>query len=384
MAEQLFTFPVNDSPIWLWMSLSFVFILSFAVQVYYLLHFYKKLPSFKKINFKNTTDPVSVIICARNEAAHLRNFLPSVLNQFYPEFEVIVVNDGSTDETEELLREFKILYPHLYVTGIEGRPGNVSGKKVAQTLGIKAAHYDQLVFTDAGCEPVSPNWLRHMQSNFMQKTQLILGYGGYKPYPGLLNKWIRTDTVYNAMQFFSFALRGIPFMGTGRNLAFRRSLFFENKGFAKHLNVASGEDELFVNETGNRYNTAIEIHHESHTLSEPIETWKHWIKLKRKHYTALSAYRAFHKGLIALEILSRELFFITGITIILLWDFDGIVAIIILVREILFGLIFKLTMKRLNEKNLFLISLIYDVIWPFCAGSLFIMNKIKHKNPKWK
>ena len=87
-----------------------------------------------------------------------------------------------------------------------------------------------------------------MQSNFLHQTQIILGYGKYISEPGLLNKWIRTDTTYIAMQYLAMAIKGRPYMGVGRNMAYRKSLFFERKGFASHLNLASGDDDLFVNE----------------------------------------------------------------------------------------------------------------------------------------
>ena len=239
-------------------------------------------------------EPVSVIICARNEAEHLQRFLPSVLNQFYPEFEVIVVNDGSTDQTAEVLSGFKKQFSHLYITGIEQHRDYQQGKKLAQTIGIKAAHHDQLLFTDADCEPVNPNWIRHMQSNFLSQTQIVLGYGKYISEPGLLNKWIRTDTVYISMQYLGMALTKRSYMGVGRNMAYRRSLFFEKKGFASHLNLSSGDDDLFVNENSDHYNTVIEIHPESFTQSDPQKTLKQWFRQKKRHLTTSSRYKKSH------------------------------------------------------------------------------------------
>lgn len=384
MIKQLFHIPLEDIGFWLWMLLAGIFLISFLIQNIYFFKFYSKLPSYKKLNYKTVTDPVSVIICAKNEAENLRRILPSIINQFYPKFEIIVVNDGSTDDTDEILAEFRNIYPNFYFTGIEGKPGNVSGKKVALTLGIKAAHYDQLVFTEADSEPLSPHWLRHMQSNFMQKTDIVLGYGGYKTMKGLLNKWIRTDTVYIAMQYLSFALKGIPYMGVGRNLAYRRSLFFANKGFASHLHIAPGDDELFINETSNRYNTSIEIDPDSFTLSEPKKTWKNWIRHKRRHYSASLKYKKSHKRLLSTEIISRLLFFTSGIILLSFWKMVAYVAIILLIREISFIILFKLVMKRLKERNILLLSLIYDIVWPVFAGFLLVRNKFATKTPKWK
>ncbi len=384
MIKQLFSIPIDERFTWLWLLIAGIFLISFLIQLIFLLRFFNKIPAFRKLNEKTETDPISVIICVRNQAENLKHLLPTVLNQIYPDFEIIVVNDGSTDETEEVLDDFKRQYPNLYVTGIEGKRGYISGKKVALTLGIKAAKNDQLVFTDADCEPLSPHWLNHIQSNFLQKTDIILGYGGYKSRKGFLNKWIRTDTVYIAMKYLSFAIKGNPYMGVGRNLAYRRSLFFEKKGFASHLHITAGDDELFVNENATRYNTAIEIHPESHTMSEPKNTWKQWLSHKRKQLKSNSKYKKSHKRIFNLEVLSRLLFLITGITLLVLWKLAGFIIIFILIREVAFSIIFKLSMKRLKEKNLLLISLIYDLIWPLISSVLVFRNKFASKTSKWQ
>ena len=369
---------------WIWFLLAGIFLLSFIIQLVYLFRFFNKLPSFKKFNTKTQNDPVSVIICARNQAENLKHYLPIVLNQIYPDFEVIVVNDGSTDNTEEILEEFKRQYPNLYVTGIEGKRGYVSGKKVAQTIGIKAAKNELLVFTDPNSEPLSPHWLTHIQSNFLQKTEIVLAFGGYKSRKGLLNKWLRTDNIHLAMIYMGFAIKGIPIMGIGRNLAFRKSLFFENKGFAKHLHLPSGEDEIFVNENGTRYNTAIELHPESFTMSEPAKSWKEWERQKRSRLKNRTKFKKAHRKLLATEVRSRILFFATGIVLLSFLKFTGFVIIMLLIREITYSLIFKLTMKHLKEKNLLLISLIYDLIWPLLTVILLFRNKLAPKTPKWK
>jgi cellulose synthase/poly-beta-1,6-N-acetylglucosamine synthase-like glycosyltransferase len=186
------------------------------------------------------------------------------------------------------------------------------------------------------------------------------------------------------MHYLSFALLGIPYSAVGRNLAYRRSLFFENKGFASHLHIASGDDDLFVSETANRYNTAVEIHPESFTSSEPKTRWSHWIRQKRRHYTTSFRYKKTHKRILSLELISREFFFLFGIILLIFWQLPGYVIIILLLREILFAITFKLVMNRLKERNLLLLSLIYDIIWPVFAGLLVLRNKIAPKNPKWK
>lgn len=384
MIKQLFTLSLDDQFIWLWMLAGIIFIVSFIIQSIFFFGIYNKLLSFRKLNEKSKEDPVSVIICTRNEAENLKRYLPAILNQDYPEFEVIVVNDGSSDETEDVLAEFKTQYPRLYVTGIEGKPGYVSGKKVAQTLGVKAAHFEQIVFTNPDCEPLSPYWLRHMQSNFLQRTDIVIGYGGFKSRKGLLNKLIRTDSVYNYMQLMSFALKEMPFTALTKNLAYRKSQFFEKKGFASSHHISSGDEDYFVIKNSNRYNTVVELDKDSHTMSEPFTSWRKWLRAKRINYSNRKIYSKKPGRFIKLEAMSRITFFVSGAFMLAFWKVPVYISFLILFREFSFSIIFNKVLKRFNEKNLLFLSVIYDFTWPVMAGILSIRNKLSFSKPKWK
>jgi len=384
MLSSYFYLELNNSADYLWLLAGVIVFIFLIIQLRYFLYLYLKTSKFKKKNVKSTTEPVSVIICARNEAENLKELLPSILNQFYPEFEVIVVNDASTDGTADVLAHFKQQYPQLYVTGIEPREGYSGGKKLAQTIGIKAAKFDQLVFTDADCKPASPNWIRHMQSNFLSQTEIVLGYGAHAPCKGLLNKWIRTDTVYIAMQYLGFALARKPYMGVGRNMAYRKELFFKNKGFASHLHIPSGDDDLFVNETTNKYNTTVELHPESFTYSRPAPSWQKWMLQKRRHLGTSNAYKKSTKRLLVLELITRELFFLLSAVMLIFGNLQAYVLIFLFIRTVVFGIVFKLLMKRLKERNLLLFSFLYDLIWPFVGAYLMISSTLKKNPTKWK
>ena len=251
-----------------------ILLFSALIQILYYIFIYGKLFFYKRKIPRVSKKPVSVIICAKNEEENLKKFLPGILAQDYPEYEVIVVNDCSTDGTALLLAEFKEKYPHLYYTTIEPDRKFMHGKKLAISIGIKAAKSEWLLFTDADCQPVSKSWISRMQENFSDKRQIVLGYGGYFKRKTLLNLIIRYDTAFIAATYFSYALAGIPYMGVGRNLAYRKSLFFEKKGFGSHKKLLSGDDDLFVNKHGRKKNIRIEISRDSHTLSEPEKHWK--------------------------------------------------------------------------------------------------------------
>lgn len=160
-----------------------------------------------------------------------------MLEQDYPQFEVIVINDGNTDESEDYLTILEEKYPHLYHSFVPDSSRYISRKKLAVTLGIKASKYEWLVFTNANCMPQSNQWLRLMARNFTSRTQVVLGYSGYERGKGWLHKRVAFDNLFTSMRYLGFALAGSPYMGIGRNLAYRKELFYQQKGFSAHLNL---------------------------------------------------------------------------------------------------------------------------------------------------
>ena len=351
--------------------------LGFYLKIYGALIKYKRAPQLKKF-------PISVIICARNEAENLSKNLPSILEQKHENFEVIVINDCSTDETEEVLGGFLKKYKNLKITNVIPDLKFSHGKKLAITLGIKAASNEWLVFTDADCYAESENWLERIQENYTDEKDIILGYGGYKVYPGLLNKYIRYDTIMIALQYFGFALAGIPYMGVGRNLSYRKSLFFKNKGFAKHYELLSGDDDLFVNETATKNNVAVEFHPESRTLSEPKHKWKNWFNQKKRHFTTAERYKSKHFFLLGVEPLSRFLFYLTTVFLLSLNIYRIYVLILIGIRFLAMLIFTKLAVKRLKEQQGWGYLLIFDVISLFINFIIYLSIRFRSKKVRWK
>jgi cellulose synthase/poly-beta-1,6-N-acetylglucosamine synthase-like glycosyltransferase len=362
-----------------------VFALSAAVQLFYYLWFYLAVYLYKNPGGTNGKKSVSVIICARNEAENLRNFLSAVLEQDYPDYEVIVVNDCSEDSTDDVLGEYLLKYPHLKISNVNKDPKFTHNKKFAQFIGIKAARNDILLFTDADCQPESEHWLEIMTSNFDDKTDFVLGYGGYLGEKGLLNKYIRHDTMTIGMQYLGMAIRGIPYMGVGRNLAYRRSVFFENKGFGTHGHIISGDDDLFVNSNADKHNTRVEFRKGSHTRSVPCPTFMEWIAQKKRHLTTAPYYKFRDKFFLILEPLTRVIFFAAFailLSFLFLWQYVLIIFGLRLITQIT---VLVLSRKRLNEPGLVGFSLIFDIFSPLINGIVYLSNTLKRsaKN-QWK
>ena len=353
------------------------------IQMGYYLTVFLKLPKYQPEEKSKSTIPVSVIVCAKNEEDNLKLFLPKLLEQDYPDFEVIVVNDSSTDETEMLLSELSSRYKQLRFTTIPSNEKFLHGKKLAVTIGIKAALHDFVLLTDADCYPSSDQWLQLMASHFTEKKKIVLGYGKYEQRKGFLNRLIRYETVFTAMQYLSFAIKGSPYMGVGRNLAYEKELFFKNKGFAKHYHIASGDDDLFVNETATKENTAVEFSPESHTLSIPETTFRRWIKQKKRHLSAGKHYTSASKIRIAGELLSRMLLYATFITICILSTWYLVAAIIMAILYVVKLVVFKLNMRRLDEKFLLLLLLLFDPILPLILGGIWFSTFFETKYQTW-
>jgi biofilm PGA synthesis N-glycosyltransferase PgaC len=361
------------------------FAISFLVQVIFFLSVYSRAgkATMAPSDSNAKLPPVSVIICARNEAENLKNNLPSVLEQDYPRFEVIVVNDCSEDETEEVLLLFQKKYKRLRVSTIKKDPVFSHGKKLALTIGIKASSYEHLLFTDADCNTAGNQWIRLMTRHFDENVDIIAGLGLYKKKKGLLNLLIRFDTAYIAMQYTAFARKGKAYMGVGRNLAYKKSLFFRHKGFASHSGLKSGDDDLFVSEASTPTNTIVENTQESFTWSVPEERWSDWFAQKRRHLTTGRFYQQSVKRLLATEYLSRM---IVNVSFVLLLFQPVIFLYIIgvyLILLIIKGIIFNIAFRRLYEKYLFLPSLLFEPLIPLLYGILHVGNYIEKKKNRW-
>ena len=373
---------------------------AFLIQLIYYLAVFSKIPSCttgkEKDHLKNpaseqsgmaeskqTAVPVSVIICARNEAENLEKHLPAFLAQDHPDYEIVVVNDCSTDHTEEVLMNLKVDHPHLRYTSIQPDRKFTHGKKLAVTVGIKAARHEHLLLSDADCYPSSDQWVSRMSAHFSDTTELVLGVGKYARSRGLLNLLVRYETLFTAMQYISFAIKGKPFMGVGRNMGYVKNLFFRHKGFASHLKVLSGDDDLFVNEAATPRNTSVEINPAGMTISIPPGSIKAWFKQKKRHLSTGKYYKAGTKFRLGTEYLSRTIFFIMCIILLFhgpwIWIGIGAWSILSIVKLV----IVKLNMRRLDEKDLLLPSLLFDPLMPVILAIIRISNMIRPREPKW-
>jgi|TARA_B110000967_G_C18834399_1_gene535827 glycosyltransferase involved in cell wall biosynthesis len=337
--------------------------------------------SFAKKPTKNNEQqniPVSVIICAHNEAENLKEFLPFFINQEYENFELLLINDASNDETLDVMESFKQLHPtKISIVDVVPNEQFWRNKKYALSLGIKSAKYEHLLFSDADCKPVSNQWISEITSKFTEQKSIVLGYGAYeKINNSWLNKLIRFETLFTAIQYFSYTKIGLPYMGVGRNLAYTKSLFFESSGFANHMHIRSGDDDLFVNKNATNQNISLSYFTDSFTLSKPKATFKEWIHQKRRHTTTASHYKPIHKILLGVFYSSQLLFWLLVILLLATTFQWKIVVGVLLLRSISQYLIIGASAKKLNEKDLVLWAPILEIFLIFMQLFIFIKNII--------
>lgn len=328
---------------------------------------------------------VSVIVCARNEQTNLSDYLHTLLAQDYPCYEVIVVNDGSEDNTQQVLEQYAQQYNNLYVTFVPCEARVLSSKKLALTIGIKAAHYDYLLLTDADCRPESRQWIREMMSAFVrggEQTEVVLGYGAYFEKNTWLSSIINYDTLFIALQYMGMAAARHPYMGVGRNLAYKKDTFFQHDGFRGMLNERSGDDDLFVNKVTNRGNTVIVGSRESITWSPPKMTWQEWIHQKRRHLSVSHHYKTSSKLRLGLEPMTRGLLYALLIAV-SIWGSGmaiGIAYGLWWLRLIMQMSVINTTAYRLGGRLFGIEIVAYDIVLPLISLWILATQRL-HKRP---
>ena len=359
-------------------------LLATGIQLIYWLVVFSRLACYRQ---KKTGDPepysgpVSIIICARNEAENLSKNLEPILEQEYPEFEVIVVDDNSSDKSWEILLDIKNKYPILQPIQIKEQ--TPPGKKAALSRGIEAARFEKLLLTDADCRPLTKYWLARMAAALAGEKEIVLGYSPYILHAGFLNIFIRFEAVYTAIQYFSFALLRLPYMGVGRNLAYVKSIFHEHQGFRSHQHITSGDDDLFINQAANGRNTAIMIHPDTFTASAPKRSWRGYYYQKSRHLTTGSRYKFSHQLLLGALAGSHVMHYL-GVLILLPTTYAPVVILMFLVRMGVVQWMYARILKLLRDPSLFrwipLLDAAFICYYLFLSPVLFTTGNLK----KWK
>lgn len=364
---------------------------AFAEQLYHYIRYMfgilkrKHAAKNQKSVSNQVQEGVSVIICARDEANNLRKYLPAVLEQDYPNFEVIVINDGSTDDTQDVLEYFSTIYKNLKITFVPVGAHVLSTKKLGLSLGVKASQYNYLLFTDADCRPESKHWIANMARNFTPTTDFVLGYGAYFEENTCINKLITYDTLFIAMQYLGMAYAHKPYMGVGRNLAYKKDVFMRNNGFAGTLGLRAGDDDLFVNKYATSNNTKIEISPESITWSKPDKSMRMWLAQKKRHLYVSPHYSSKSKFRLTVEPVSRGIFYAAFVLAFVLGNYTTWIAAgsVFLLRYILQLVVINLSAKQFGQRTYGLNIILFDIFLPLVNLYMLTFGRISGRRQYW-
>ena len=354
-------------------------------QLYFLLRYMRKGAQLTPANEQTELPGVSVIVCARNEEENLQDYLHNLLTQDYPLYEVIVVDDGSEDQTRMILEQYARQCNNMYHTFVPHGARVMSTKKLALTIGIKAAHYDYILLTDADCRPESKKWIREMMGGFADaNAEVVLGFSPYFEHDTLLSRLISYDTLWSGLLYMGMARAGHPYMGVGRNLAYRRDTFFANNGFQGLLNERSGDDDLFVNKVATNKNTRVVCNRDSLTWSSPKPTWGEWMQQKRRHLSVSPLYRVSSKLRIGVEPMMRAILYGLLIVSALYGTWSLYVALGVWgLRYLVQWIILRVATWRLGMKKFGGEMVLYDLVLPIITLSILITKKLRRVPVYW-
>lgn len=373
---------------WIIVGLYFLF---FIIQLFYYLYLFRKPYQHAtkgdesdddSTNSEKKLPGISIIITAKDEAENLRKNLPSILNQDYSNYEVVVVDNGSTDSTSDVLNGFKQSYPNLYTTYIPVESEKVNSKKLALTIGIKAAKHDILLFTEPDTKPFTRKWVYEYSRAFSKDKDIVLGACQIEKDKSFSNKFILFDNLFFGVKYLSFALINKPYMGVGRNMAFRKKLFFDNKGFSSILNIEDGEDNVFINKIVTKENTAVIISEESMTVSNVINRFSTWRSAKTKYLTTQKYLTSNATSILAFEEFSRYSFYSLFIILSVIGVLSSVYSLLFfaillfLIRYSVQSIIINKNSKLYNAGRFYFTLPLFDLLAPF-VNHMFLNYEAK-------
>ncbi len=368
------------------MIITVLFYIFVAVTVIQLCYYISFIPFLLHKATKKSLDeclPVSVIVCAKNEVINLNKLVPLLLEQDYSHYELVLINDASNDETLEVMKKFKENDSRITIVNVQNNEAFWGNKKYALTLGIKAANHEQLLFTDADCIPASKNWIQEMSALFSESKSIVIGYGAYlSKKHSFVNLLVRFETLLSAIQYFSYAKLNTAYMAVGRNLAYTKSEFFRVNGFINHMQIRSGDDDLFIRDAATSSNTTIALAPNSFTFSEAPSSLKKWFRQKRRHVTTASHYTYKHQFFLGLFYSSKLLFFLL-VPFALVCKPDAITISTAVSYVVFTYLIIGFSAKKLKETSLLYFLPFLELFLVLFQFVIFITNSIS-KPTHWK
>lgn len=359
--------------------LLYVFIAIVLIQLFYYLGVFSSFSFSKETENNPKRIPVSVIVYARNQAEEIKQLLPNLVNQNYHDYELVLVDNASTDETLDVYKEYAQMFSNIRLVRVENIETFWNNKKYAQTLGIKAAKHEYLLFIDAEKNIDNEFWIMSMASNFTLNKTIVIGSSMYIKTKGFLSKISRYDLVFSQLHSFSWTNFGSPFSYFSRNLAYKKEEFYKVNGFITHMNNPLGEREFFINEASKSKNTTFSYSKNSVIYLQPLAKFSEWFKQKKDDDILLSELKFGAKFKIRLFNTSQFLFFIIAIALLILQIEWLITTIIIILRYLICWIIIGKTTKKFNQKDLIWMFPFLELFKTLTQTNIFVQNIFRKK-----
>lgn len=365
-------------------NLPLVFLICFSVTAFFLVLYYAAI--FARFAFHKPKkikdyrqDPISIVITSCDQAHHLSRTLPALLTQQYNDYEVIVVSDNSHDETAQVVEDYQKQYPHLVFVDLNSSVTTIKGKKFPLAIGIKEAKHKLILLTDANCMPASPYWLQNMAKHFVNGKQIVLGYCSYEKQNGLFNRLLRFDSLQTAIQYFSYSLAKMTYMGKGQNLAYTKELFMKQRGFASHNHIEYGDDDIFIGRAATDKNVDIEYFSESFTVARPKVNFRRWFKEKKGYVITRAFYKPGVRFLLGAYSLLNVLFWVflglgIGFTVHVMPFLIAVLSVFVF-KTLCQYLVFGFSAAKLKEKDIIPHILFIDILYTLISILLYIVAK---------
>ena len=361
-----------------------VLAVAFIYQSFFYMHYIMAVLINNRRNEKNKNHftknylPVSVIICVKNEDENLLKNLPLILKQEYPaRFEVIVVNEGATNETDIIISKLKRKYKNLKSTFVPNGIKLIVPRKLAVTLGVKAALNEWIVFTNADCMPKDKFWLKRIARNFLPETDFVFAHSVMFKTKGLLNKMITYDSLFRQLKLFGYALHKKPITSMINNFALRKSVFINNKGFKKILTLPKGDLELIANRYSAKNNTRVETASGSTVWSNAQESFSEWFYSRENEFFINRQLRFSSILRLSVEMFFRIVFYLSFIACLLLGNFFTITAAVFLflIRFFIQYITINQNSQRFDGQRYYISVLLFDILLPLIDLYIFIFGK---------
>ncbi len=357
------------------------------MQIYYFVGRYGRIAKYSNSRRPAKEAPgvgISVIVLLGDNLWYLENVLPKFLAQDYPDFEIVIVEIGTTEEFSDELAILRDQFTNIITTRMEYDPRFPLSNKMAYNVGIKAATKENIILTTDSAGPVSPKWLDCMSRGF-ETGDVVVGYCGMERKAGLVAKMMRCDRLMPSTRSLASAVAGEPYRGTIHNLGLSRELYFRRKGFG-HLNMNLGEDDLFVQQITTAENCSIIMN--PHATMREIQWggagW--WWGLKKFRHSTFRYYPRWVKNYIQWELGSRLLFYAAVITlaVIMPWQVAAGVGALWLLRLLIVRYQMWRVRKRLGERSLGWALVVHDIIEPLSSIWLAMWSRLRPAAGVWR